>query len=158
MVPEKGLENRGTVTVNHSAAVGYDLVKHQKVELKTTQNETSFDVVLGPGDGKLVLLLDRPIEKTELQIPREIKRGEAFEVTFRGLDRNGKPIRAILPIEVRLVSDGKLLPGSGYYAAENGVLKIKEVMATNLKPGKILVQGKCLASGKVSTVEVSVKE
>ena len=77
---------------------------------------------------------------------------------FRILDRNGKPIQAILPVELRLLADGKLLPGSGYYAAENGVLKIKEVMATNLKPGKILVQGKCLASGKISTVEVTVKE
>ena len=158
LVPEKGLENRGTVTVNHAAAIGYDLVKHEKIDLKTTKNGTSFDVTLGPGDGKLVLLLDRPIEKTELQLPRELKCGESFEVIFRILDRNGKPIQAILPVELRLLADGKLLPGSGYYAAENGVLKIKEVMATNLKPGKILVQGKCLASGKISTVEVTVKE
>ena len=90
-----------------------------------------------------------------MRMPEKVKCGEAFEIQFRILDGNGHPVKAILPVEIQLISSGgMMLPGSGFYAAENGVLTIREVMASNLSAGKIQVIGTCLASGKKSCMTV----
>ena len=153
MVQEKGLPLSGTVTVNRKAEAAYDLVAHKMIPLKDEKRGTSFAVDLAPGDGKMILLLEKAIDKISLELTPALP-GRSFTVSCEIKDRDGKNIPAILPVEVLITTDkGVKLPGSGFYAAEKGRLVISEILPTNL-PGntaKINVSVRCLASGK-STV------
>ena len=153
MVQEKGLPLSGTVTVRHKAAAAYDLGAHRQIALKQAKESCSFAVDLAPGDGKMILLLEKAIEKIDLRLTPALP-GKSFTVSCEIKDRDGKNIPAILPVEVLITTDkGVKLPGSGFYAAEKGRLVISEILPTNL-PGntaKINVSVRCLASGK-STV------
>ena len=150
MVQEKGLPLSGSVTVKHKAEAAYDLVAHKQILLKHQKGGCSFAVDLAPGDGKMILLLEKAIEKIALQLTPAAP-GKSFTVSCEIKDRDGKNIPAILPVEVVIAADNGLkLPGSGFYAAEKGRLVISEILPTNL-PGtveKINVTVRCLASGK----------
>ena len=149
LVMEKGLPASGTITVDHPVKAVYDLVRHTPLDFKNTETGISFPVELAPGDGKMLLLLDQRIASLELQIPAQSPaRKEPFTLTCSALDETGSGIRAILPMEVKIVdANGTRLPGSGFYAAENGRLVINEILATNMSPGKVTVTVKDLASG-----------
>ncbi|MBR4674394.1 MAG: hypothetical protein IKP00_08015 [Victivallales bacterium] len=158
LVMEKGLPNSGTVTVNHSSAAVYDLVKHQKVKKNFWGKDTSVDIQLGPGDGTLLLLLDREIKKVALAAPKEVARGAAFAVDIKVLDNAGKPIQAILPLEITLTdAAGTRLPGSGYVAAPDGAFTLNQIAATNMATGTVTMTVKDLASGLASTTTFTVK-
>ena len=149
LVMEKGLPVSGTVTVGHPVKAMYDLVRHTPLDFKNTEKGITFPVELAPGDGKMLLLLDQRIASLDLQVPDQSPaRKESFTLTCSALDETGSEIRAILPMEVRIAdADDIVLPGSGFYAAENGRLVINEILAPNMSPGKVTVTVKDLASG-----------
>ena len=156
LVQEKGLANSGIITVNHSAAAAYDLVKHQSIPLTVNNGKSAFNANLGAGDGMLVLLLDRKIEKLSLSVPDKLRCGEAFEMQIKILDADNKAVQAIIPVEISITSDnGTKIPPSGFYAAVNGELSVKDVIPTNLKAEKINIKVSCSASGKA--VQKTVK-
>ena len=159
LVPEKGLSNKGTITVNHSAETAYDLVEHKEIALKKGKNNCTFDVVLPPGSGACILLLDKKIADIKAVCPRSVKTGRAFTLDISIVDKSGKNIKAFLPVEVAMTTqDGKTLPGSGFYAAVDGKLTVKEIMATNLSSGNIKTTIRCLASGKEKNISFKVTE
>ena len=158
LVQEKGLPNAGVITLRHPALAAYDLVAHREIGLKKVSGGCSFEVNTAPGDGKLVLLLDRKIEKLSIQTPAVVKRGEKFSVVCRIADAANKPFKACLPVEVTLTAaNGTKLPGSGFYAMTDGLLKLHETMATNAPVGKVKLQLRCLASGKKAETILEVR-
>ena len=149
MVQEKGLPNSGTISLRHPAGAAYDLTAHKAVALKKQNGNCSFDVSLAPGDGKLILLLDRKISQVAMQLPKTVGRRTKYTVKCRIADHKGLPIPAYIPVEVRMIAaNGTRLPGSGFYAAVNGELTVDEVMASNAPEGTVNVTVTCLASGK----------
>ncbi len=164
-VQEKGLPNSGMITVRHKAAAAYDLVEHKEIPLKKTESYCSFKTALPPGGGKVILLLQKEIAGIRVKISGEkgntvsLSPGKSFTVTCDTVDKEGKNIEAILPVEISLTADnGIRLPGSGFYAAEQGKLLLKEVLPTNLPAAvkKITVTVRCLASGKSASKTFTV--
>ena len=152
MVQEKGLPNSGTISLRHPAVAAYDLTAHKALALKKQNNGCSFDVSLAPGDGKLVLLLDREISNISLQLPQFVEQRAGYTVKCRITDRNGVAIPAYIPVEIKMVAaNGIQLPGSGFYAAVNGELTVNEVMASNAPAGVVHVTARCLASNKTAS-------
>ena len=149
LVMEKGVPAAGTVTVSHPVKTVYDLVKHTPVPFQKTGKGISFRVGLAPGNGQMLLLLNQRIASLKLNLPnRPLKRREAFTVECSLLDENKSPVRAIIPLEVLLTdAKGTRLPGSGFYAAEDGKFTLREVLASNMSLGKVTVTVKDLASG-----------
>ena len=157
LVQEKGLPNSGVITVNHNAVAAYDLVKHQEMPLTLKNGTSSFNAKLDAGDGMLVLMLDRKIDKIVLNMPEKLQCGRDFAIKIKILDTCNTPIQAILPLEVTVTTDsGMQIPPSGFYAAVNGELIIKDVVPTNLKTGKINITVRCLASGKTIQKNVQI--
>jgi hypothetical protein len=156
LVPEKGLANKGKITVHHKAEAAYDLVRHREIPLKHGKNSCSFDIDSAPGDGACILLLEKKIAGITLAVPRQVKTGKAFQLDIVIHSIDNKNIRAYLPVEVEINSNGKKLPGSGYYAAVDGKLTIKEIMPTNLPPGKVNITVRCLASGKTVQKQITL--
>ena len=159
LVMEKGLPNAGRVTVNHGCAAAYDLVRHEKVKADISKGRTSLDVNLGAGDGSLILLLDREIGKVAIDAPKKIARGEAFALVAKVLDKSGKPVQAILPLEITLLdAKGTVLPGSGYVAAVDGAYTLKQVAATNMAVGDVKVVVRELASGLTAKTTITMSK
>lgn len=159
MVMEKGLSNQGTINVKHNAAVAYDLVNHQKVNLSTNKGQVSFNVDLNAGDGTLVLLLDREVNDLKVTLPKApVALGGKYNVNVQVLDKKKQAIKAYFPIEVKITdAKGNELPGSGFYSTIDGALDIPEVAAANMNPGKVTVQVKDLASGMTKSASFQVK-
>ena len=150
LVQEKGLKNSGTITVNHPASTAYDLVKHQQIPLTLRNGKSSFNADLDAGNGMLVLLLDRKINKIALDMPDKLRIGKSFEMQIKVLDDKNTPVQAIIPVEVNLTADnGIKIPPSNFYAAVNGKLNVKDIIPTNLKAEQINVTVRCLASNNI---------
>ncbi len=158
MVMEKGLPNSGTVTVSHPVKAAYDLMKHEKIKT-SGKDSTTFNVDLGPGDGTIVLLLDQEISRISINAPEKtVSRSEAYSITIKVQDKKRNNIKAYIPLEVKLTdSEGKALPGSGFYSTVDGILTINETAASNMSAGKVKIQVKCLASGITETETFNVK-
>ena len=157
-IMEKGLANSGTVTINHSSKAAYDLVAHKAIPFQSTGNTTTYNVELAPGDGALVLLLDQVIGKVKVTQTMAV-RSQPYTLTIQVLDTTGKPVKAILPLEVKMAdSAGNTLPRSGFYATDaNGKLVIEDTAAVNMAAGKVTTTVRNLADGKVYTVANQVK-
>lgn len=157
-IQEKGLRNTGSVTVKSNAAAAYDLVKHKAVALKRSGKNVTYHVDLAPGDGALVLLLDKAIAQTNA-VQTMAERGKAFTLTVQVLDKANQPVKAYIPLQVTMTdADGNRLPRSDYYTTDaNGKLVITDIAAVNLKPGKVKTVVRNLADGKVVTLSNIVK-
>ena len=122
------------------------------LELKRSFAESS-----GTQQTTLILLLEKAVGSLAIA-GNDLERGKDFSLKISVLDKSGKPVKACMPLEVTL-SDarGKTLPGTGYYAAENGVLNFKEIAAANLQGSTVKVTVKCLASGKTVSKVLNIK-
>jgi hypothetical protein len=97
-----------------------------------------------------------------LQAPRNasgIARGEAFTLLCEIKNDTGKNIPAVLPFELTLTAgNGLSLPGSGFYAAEQGKFLLKETLPSNLpadvKDFSVVIR--CLSSGKTASITLPV--
>ncbi|GAB6185759.1 LamG-like jellyroll fold domain-containing protein [Thermopirellula anaerolimosa] len=107
-----------------------------------------WTVELGPGDGRLFIVLPRPIAAVECRVPAEARRGETIDCDVRILDADGKAIPAVLPVEVILTDPlGRRAEPSGYYAAKDGSLNIRFDSAPNDEPGEWTLYVRELAGG-----------
>jgi hypothetical protein len=155
--PEKGVATCGNIKVKTRAKAAYDLVRHNRINLKTTPDGCEFSLELAPGNGCCILLLEKPVAKVAVSLPGQIRRGEKFTLNIAVTDDSNRPVPAIMPVEVSLLSNsGIKLPGSGYYAAVDGKLAVNEVMPTNAPAGNIKVSVRCLASGKTVSAQSAV--
>ena len=109
-----------------------------------------------PAIAEKMLPVEKKIAGIKLAVPRQFKTGKAFQLDIVIHGADNKNIRAYLPVEVIISSAGKKLPGSGYYAAVDGKLTIKEIIPTNLPPGKVNITVRCLASGKTVQKQITL--
>ena len=156
---EKGLPFEGTATLadpKGKIQAVYELSRGGEVPFDRLNNGTvQVPLKYDTNDGRLLLFLKKPVEKVTLTVPEKIQRGETCRVDFRVLDRSGRPITALLPVEVRLFdSNGAEIDGGGYICAENGSCSLEFQTNVNGPKGIYKVTGKDRASGR--TVEKTV--
>ena len=152
MTMEKGLPNAGTVTLRRKAqtAAVYDLVAHKKVEFKATNDGILLPQTFDSNDGRLLLAIDKEIADVKIQTKTNGKVKSELSVTATVLDKNAKPIEALIPIDIAITSpDGRILDGSGPACAINGIFT--HSFLPDDAPGKWQITVTELASGKNTT-------
>lgn len=148
-VMEKGLPNQGTLRLRHPRAHVYDLLAHRAVETDGTDEDVSIPVNLGPGDGRLFLVLDQEISHPVCRTPETVLRGESFSIEIAVTSRQGEPVAAVIPLELQVTDPlGNPAERSGYYAAVDGTLAVVCDAAANDLPGNWTVTVTDLASGQ----------
>lgn len=138
MTMEKGLPFEGSASLadpNGEIRAVYELSRGGKVEFSRTADGKRVEVPLKyeTNDGRMLLFLKSEIKSLDVQAPNlaEVKRGEKVRVKLTVLDDNGKPVHALLPVEIRLFdAQGKEIDGGGYACAENGICELE--FQTNL--------------------------
>ncbi|MBP5300946.1 MAG: hypothetical protein J6Y80_06035 [Victivallales bacterium] len=156
---EKGMPNSGTITVNRSALVCYDLVKHTAVPFGSQDGVTTIPVDYQTNDGKLLLLLDKPIASLQADIPEGIAANQPFAVRAVIVDPDGQPVEALIPVEITLADgQGKPLDGSGYGCAVDGKLEWTFTIPEGTAPGSEFTATVTeLASGLAAKATVTVQ-
>ena len=148
LVMEKGLPLDATVTVARREGFVYDLVQHQPVPARPSEDGLRFDIGLGPGAGSVFMVSERKIARVALVVSASAKLDQSIDLRVSVADAAGKPIDAVVPVQVEIL-DPQNRPAelSGYYAAKDGALSVRFAFARNDLPGEWRVRAKELASG-----------
>lgn len=158
-VMENGLPSETTLTINRRDGYLYDLVNRQQVATTGSGGKQSLSVQLGPGSGGIYVLTKEPIEAVGIDVPQQIKRGESATVSVKVTDQKGKPVSAVIPVEVTIEdTEGRIAEMSGYRALVDGAQTFQIQIAPNDVAGVWRVRVKELASGKSSSVHFRVAD
>ncbi|MCQ2403124.1 MAG: LamG domain-containing protein [Lentisphaeria bacterium] len=160
---EDGMPNEGTVDIFRKGYV-YDLLEHRLADTASTEKGQSFPVRLGPGEGKLFLVTDIPVQKLSVSAPESARLGQEFSFQIDITDEQGNHPDAVLPVKVTVTSPESAsnerfptIEGSGYYAAKDGKLTVTIAPASNDAPGTWKIQVTELAAGHAAETTLQVK-
>ena len=128
-VMEKGEPNEGWVQVQDpSGAIGavYELSKGGELPFARRDSRIRVPVRYETNDGRLFVFLKSKIAKVEADVQDAVRRGGKLSVAMTVRDANGRPVAALLPVDIRLYdAAGREIDGVGYSVAENGVAKVE---------------------------------
>ncbi|MCQ2394793.1 MAG: hypothetical protein MJ249_10940 [Kiritimatiellae bacterium] len=159
MTMEKGLPFAGEVTHADPARrvkAVYELSRGGEVAFtRSTDGTVKVPVSYETNDGRLFLFSPQKIASLAVNAPKTVACGAAFEVELRVLDEAGKPVAALLPVDVRVTTaEGRALDGVGYASAPGGVCRLRVQTNIDDAPGAYRLVCRELASGCTQTVTV----
>jgi hypothetical protein len=158
LVMEDGLPSTTTVRVERGTGFVYDLVSGRELAADSSGGALLVPLRLGPCEGRILMVTDRPIRQVDVSAPKEAARGERVNIGIVVNDGD-KAIDAVIPIEVRIVDpEGAEAEFSGYYGAKGGQQAIPFDIASNDRAGVWTINVRELASGKSSACYMRVRD
>jgi hypothetical protein len=158
LVMENGLAEETDVSLARSGGYVYDLVHHRGISASYGSGEVNFDLRLGPCDGTLLMVSDRAIDHVNLAGPPTVGRGGKATWLVEVVDEAGKPLEAVLPVQVTIRDTaGRLAEFSGAYAALDGRVEVTLDIAPNDAPGMWEIEAVELASGRRAAAAMRVE-
>jgi hypothetical protein len=157
LVMENGLPSTTTLSIGRTEGIMYDLIEGRPVAVTREGDRLAARIQLGPCDGRLYLVCPRPIASLNLDAPRTAGRGSRARVSIEVRDSSGKPIEAVVPVEVTIRdAESRIAEFSGNYAAVGGRLELVLDIAANDPMGAWQIEARELASGQraVQTMRV----
>ena len=159
LVMENGLPSDAKLVVHRAKGFAYDLVRGRQVEPAFVNDQLEISAHFGPGEGRVYLITDRPIDGVQVEAPETARRGDSVEVGIAVVDEDGRPIDAVVPVKVEFLDpDSRAAEFSGYYGARDGQLRIRLDLAANEVPGLWRIQVEELASGRTAAAYMRVTE
>jgi hypothetical protein len=149
LVMENGLPSKGVVSLKAESANVYELTGMQFIVPKRGEDGAmSWPVELGPCDGKIFLVMPKPLLGIQLDVPENATLSNTAKVSARITTTQEAPTKAVIPVRVDIRNaNGSAAEGSGFYAAENGIIELSLNLAPNEDPGTWEIRVKELASG-----------
>jgi hypothetical protein len=148
IVMENGLPSQAALAIHRSGGFVYDLLSGRQVAARQQSGHLAVDVDLGPCDGRLWMVSPKAIDRVGIQAPATIARGDRASCRIEVLDPEGRPLEAIVPLQVTIRdSESRLAELSGYYAAVNGTAEIPLDIAPNDPMGAWQIEVHELAAG-----------
>lgn len=160
MVMENGLPSTTTVKLNRKDGHVYDLLAQRQVSgLQAGNDSLDIPVSLGPCEGRIFLVTDREIESLQIKNPESTKPGETVSLTISVVDKEGVPIDAVIPVDLRIFGpEGVEMERSGFYGAAGGELKVSLDIAPNDPIGLWEIRAKEGAEGRETRAYLRVME
>jgi hypothetical protein len=149
LVMENGMPSKGVVSLKAESANVYELTGLQFIVPKRGEDGAmSWPVELGPCDGKIFLVMPKPLLGIQLDVPENATLSNTAKVSARITTTQEAPTKAVIPVRVDIRNaNGSAAEGSGFYAAENGIIELSLNLAPNEDPGTWEIRVKELASG-----------
>ncbi|MDD3021614.1 MAG: hypothetical protein PHX61_11660 [Alphaproteobacteria bacterium] len=157
-VMEKGLPNKGTVTVNRIAGAVYNAVEHTMAKFIVKDGKTEIFTEFKTTDGRLFVIMPEKIEKVTLSGSEILNKGvdNIFMITVNGA--SGKLLNAEIPLEITVKNaDGDIVDGAGFVCAEKGSYKLNVIPGGNEKSGKWRIHVRDLLSNTKAEKEIFLK-
>ena len=157
-VMEKGLPLTATLTVRRPQGVVYDLTSGKAVATARAAGALAFTAELGPGDGRLYMIAERPIAGVVVEGPQQVKRGKSITFDMSVNDASGRPLDAVAPLRVDIAdAEGRPAEFSGWCGAKGCRLSLTLDIAPNDAPGNWRIRVRELASGKTAEAVFEVR-
>ena len=154
LVMENGLPTLAALSIARKRGHVYDLVNGRLVS-----DKPSLLREFGPCEGGVFMVTDQPIAGVKIEEPAGAKLGETATVKFAVVDKNGRPLDAVVPLRVDIRDpSGRDAERTGYYGAKDGRLELKLDLATNDSPGVWQIRARELASGQTATSYLRVSK
>lgn len=152
LVMENGLPSKGIVSLKAESANVYELTGTRFIVPKRGDDGSmSWPVELGPCDGRIFMVMPKPLLGIQLDVPENATLNNAAKITARITTMQDVPMKAVIPVRVDIRdANGNQAEGSGHYAAENGIVELSLNLAPNEDPGTWEIRVKELASGMES--------
>ena len=149
LVMENGMPSKGVVSLKAESANVYELTGLQFIVPKRGEDGAmSWPVELGPCDGKIFLVMPKPLLGIQLDVPENATLSNTAKVSARITTTQEAPTKAVIPVRVDIRNaNGSAAEGSGFHAAENGIIELSLNLAPNEDPGTWEIRVKELASG-----------
>ena len=158
LVMEDGLPATATLHLRRCKGYVYDLLRHRPVRSTDESGRLSFPCRLGPCEGRVWMVTERPIQAVEVKAPSNAKLGQSIAVEIAVTDGE-QPIDAVVPVDVRITDpEGVAGEFSGYYGAAAGRLTVPIDFAPNDRLGVWKIHVRELASGREATAYVTLGE
>ncbi len=157
MVMEDGLPSTTIIRIDRESGYVYDLVGGRELLPIAQADSLQVPLQLGPCQGSVLMVTERPIREISIQAPSIARHSEAIRVTIEITDGDS-PIDALIPVQVDIVDpEGRTAEFSGSYAAKRGQLVIPFDFASNDRIGVWEIRAKELATGKSAFAYVRLK-
>jgi len=149
LVMENGLPSSGVVSVKAEEANVYELTGTQFIMPKRGEDGSmSWPVDLGPCDGRIFMITPKPLLGIKLEVPETATVGNVAKISVHITTTQDAPTKAVVPVRMDIRdASGKSAEGSGFYAAENGIIELQLNIAPNEDVGTWEVRVRELASG-----------
>jgi hypothetical protein len=136
LVMEDGLPSNARITFRDNEGAVFDLLTHQPLKVENEGGQMSFNVKLGPGEGRIFAVLDSSPAKLAVNAPAEVKRGASIHCDIALLDGKNQAVQAVVPMQVKILDPaGHEAEYSGYYGAVGGKLALNLDIAPNDRVG-----------------------
>ena len=156
LVMEDGIPSATNIHLNRAGGHVYDLVARHEVKASIKGGRLSIPLQLGPCDGRVLMVTDRPIRAVNVDAPKTARRSERVTINIAVTDGE-KQLDAAMPVEVRISDpEGMEAEFSGYYAAVKGALTINYDFAPNDRAGIWEIRATELATGKSAAAYIRV--
>jgi len=137
----------------------YDLVSRREAAAGWEDGVLSVPLELGPCEGRLLLVSERPVEALSLEAPEQARSGGAVDLVVRVADASGETLDAVVPVELRILDpEGVPAEGSGHYGAAGGELRLTLDLAPNELAGLWEIRASEGATGRVARAWMRVAE
>ncbi|MFH1919981.1 MAG: hypothetical protein ABIP48_08870, partial [Planctomycetota bacterium] len=102
-VMEKGLPTEATLSLKRKEGHVYDLARHKAISAGTRGAGIEFEASLGPGDGRVFLVMSQRIADVLVKTPQQAKLGGRLPLDISVVDDAQEPVRAVVPIQVEIL-------------------------------------------------------
>jgi len=134
LVMEKGQPFAGEVSQRvgkEGVGAVYELSRGCEVPFRTDGVVVRVPLEFATNDGRLLLFLPSRIAEVSAEVPDAVVSGERLSVKMTVRDAAGRPVPALLPVDIRVCdAEGRELDGCGPGCAEGGVCQME--VQTNL--------------------------
>lgn len=158
IVMENGLGASTTITLDRADGAAYDLVDACPVPIEQKEGRLTTTLDFAPCGGRLLMVTPKPIARVTVKHAKAVNRGETVHCEIAVVDADGKPVDAVVPLQVRVRdASARSAEGSGYYAAPGGKCTLSLDIAKNDDYGIWTIDVREGASGKkfLSTFRVN---
>ncbi len=157
LVMEDGLPSETSLRIDRVAGHVYDLVSGREVVVNTVDDSMEVPLQLGPCQGRVLMVTQRPIQDILIDAPTDASRSESIQIAISVTDGK-QPVDAVIPVNVGVIDpEGRVAEFSGNYAATSGRLTIRFDFAPNDRFGVWQLRVKELASGKSASAYVRLR-
>jgi len=156
-VLDDGVAQSVRIRVHQVGGVIYEALARQVVEAQVDGEWLTWQVELGPGEGKIFVVRPNPIQELAVTAPAEVTRGTQVPISVTVQDVTGRPVSGLMPLQVTITdSQGRESDYSGYYLAREGYAQIALPIARNDSSGDWRVRACELLGGKERTTFFTV--
>ena len=162
MTMEKGMPYEGEVSIDdpsRKVKAVYELSRGGKAEFTRGQDgKVSVAVKYDTNDGRIFVFLPEAIASVKAEAVFDSGRSDDLVVRFSVLGESGKPIPAVLPVEIKVTdANGEVIDGVDYAAAVDGVCRLRVPVNLNDPEGGYTITCRDRASGMVAHTKAERK-